>query len=78
MREFMVRFCSFEDIQEFVTLAGCETFPIFVGNDSYQVNGTSFMGMFTLDHTKPVRVVTDCTEEEFNGFRQKVSHFLEQ
>lgn len=77
MREFTVRFYSFQDIQEFVTLAGMEDFPVLVGDDSYQVSGTSFMGMFSLDHTKPMRVMMDCPQEAFEGFRQKAQRFLD-
>lgn len=76
MREFTVRFYSFQDIQEFVALAGTEPFPILVGDDSYQVSGTSFMGMFSLDHSKPMRVMMDCSQEAFEGFRQKAQRFL--
>ena len=76
MREFRVRFCSFQDIQEFVELAGMESFPILVGNDSYQVAGTSFMGMFSLDHSKPLQVMMNCSQEEFEGFRRKAARFL--
>lgn len=76
MREFTVRFGSFQDIQEFVELAGTETFPILVGNDSYQVAGTSFMGMFSLDHSRPLQVMMDCGQEEFEGFRRKAERFL--
>ena len=76
MREFRVRFGSFQDIQEFVALAGTESFTILVGNDSYQVCGTSLMGMFSLDHSKPLQVMMDSSQEEFEGFRRKVEHLL--
>lgn len=76
MREFTVRFGSFQDIQEFVELAGMETFPILVGDDSYQVVGTSFMGMFSLDHSRPLQVMMDCGQEEFESFRRKAERFL--
>ena len=76
MREFWVRFGSFQDIQEFVELAGREGFPILVGNDSYQVAGTSFMGMFSLDHSKPLQVRMDCSQEEFDVFQRKAERFL--
>ena len=49
MREFTIRFHSFRDVQDFVNLASAQEFPITVGNDSYSVSASSFMGMFTLD-----------------------------
>ena len=78
MQEFTVRFCSFQEIQQFVELAGMEAFPILVGDDNYQVSGTSFMGMFSLDHSKPMRVMMDCPQEAFEGFRQKAQRILNQ
>ena len=76
MREITVRFGSFQDVQEFVELSGTETYPILVGNDSYQVSGTSLMGMFSLDHSKPMLVRMDCSEEEFEAFCRKVERLL--
>ena len=76
MWEFKVRFSSFQDVQDFVSMAAGEKFPILVGNDSFQVAGTSFMGMFSLDHTKPVQITMECSQDEFQGFRQKVERFL--
>ncbi len=76
MQEFEVRFCSFQDIQEFVKLAEAEDFPILVGNDSYQVSGTSFMGMFSLNHSDALHVRMECSREEFEGFRRKVERLL--
>ena len=68
MQEFQIRFHSFRDVQDFVSLAAEHSFPIVVGNESYQVNGTSFMGMFSLDYSQPLTVRVTCTEEEINEF----------
>lgn len=76
VQEFNIRFYSFRDVQEFVAMATEQAFPIVVGSDSYQVNGTSFMGMFSLDYSKPLRVRVRCTEEEFEGFRHRLERFL--
>lgn len=76
MQEFTVRFQSVRDVQDFVALATEYTFPIVVGTESYHVNGTSFMGMFSLDHSRPMKVKLTCTPEEFDTFRQRASRFL--
>ena len=76
MQEFAIRFHSFRDVQDFVSLATEYPFPIVVGNGSYQVNGTSFMGMFSLDYSKPMRVMVNCTDEEFDAFRRRADRFL--
>jgi len=76
--EFMVRFYSFRDIQDFVALCSRQPFAITVGNERYQVNATSLMGMFSLNCRKSQKVMATCTEEEFIQFRREAERFLDQ
>ena len=71
MREFDIVVRTFRQVQDFVALAMVQPFEVLVGNDKQQVNGKSFMGMFTLDHDRPLRVTVRCSEEEFGRFRDK-------
>ncbi len=76
MREFRIRFHSFRDVQEFVNLASAQDFPIIVGNDTYQVSATSFMGMFSLDYTGDLKVTVRCSDEQWDRFHQEAKRFL--
>ncbi len=76
MREFTIQFHSFQDVQEFVALATEYPFPITVGYDGYQVNDTSFMGMFTLDYSRPLTAAVNCSETEFGELVGKLGRFL--
>ena len=76
MREFMVRFASFRDIQDFVALASKQTLTLRVGSDRFQVNATSFMGLFALNCRKPQRVSVECTEEELAALKVTFARFL--
>ena len=67
MREFSVQFRSLRDIQEFVYLAAGQTLNLRVGTDRFQVNATSFMGMFALNCRKPLKVTVDCSQEELDN-----------
>lgn len=69
MQEFDINLRSFSEVQDFVSLATVQPFEIMVGNDHQQVNAKSFMGMFSLDFTQPIRVCAECSEEEFTRFR---------
>lgn len=51
-------------------------FPIIVGNDSYHVNGTSFMGMFSLDYGHPLQVTLTCTDEDAVRFTDAAKSYL--
>ena len=76
MQEFVVRFRSLRDVQEFVSLCNKQPFTVKVGNDRYQVNGTNFMGLFSLNCRNPQKVMLDCTEEQFLQFKQDAEKFV--
>ena len=76
MHRFSVCFHSVQDVQDFVTLAAAKQFSVTVGNDSYRVNGTSFMGIFTLDCSRPLTVMTECSQTELDTFLQEAKRFL--
>ncbi len=75
MLEFSVRLRSVKDVQEFVSLATTMGFPIEVEDDRHRVNGGSFMEMFCLDCTSPLKVSAKCSEEQFTAFRKAAERF---
>ncbi len=76
VHQFMVCFGSFRDIQDFVALASGQSVTLSVGGDRFQVNATSFMGMFALNCRKPQRVTVDCSEEELEQLLATFDRFL--
>ncbi len=76
MWEFKVRFWTSQDVQDFIAWATVQPYTITVGTDSYYVNGSSFMGMFTLDHSQPLMVRVSCAEEEFHRLLGEAERFL--
>lgn len=76
VREFTVRFRSLRDVQDFVALASKQEVRLFVGGDRFQVNATSFMGLFALNCRKPLKVTVDCTEEELARLMNTFDRFL--
>ena len=75
MREFEIRLRSVQDVQEFVSLATNQAFPVLVGTEEYRVSGKCFMEMFCLDFTRPMKAYADCSDEEFEAFRAAVHRF---
>ena len=73
--EFQIRIRSFQEVQEFIKLATVQPFRIQLGNDYQSANATSFMGVVSLDHRRPLRVSADCGKEEFDRFREKAARF---
>ncbi len=72
----MVQFRSLRDVQDFVALASKQTVTLHVGGDRFQVNATSFMGLFALNCRKPLKVTVDCSEEEFSQLLITFQRFL--
>ena len=76
MHEFHVQFLSLRDVQDFVALASRQNLRLTVGSDWFQVNATSFMGLFALNCRKPQKVTVECTEEEFAQLLVTFDRFL--
>lgn len=76
MQKFRIEVRSFSDIQDFVSLATVQPFDISVGNDYQQVSAKSFMGMISLDYSKPIFVTPKCDEKACATFRQDAAPFL--
>lgn len=68
MKKFDMIISSFRQVQAFVSLAMTQPFEVLVGNDRQNINGKDFMGMFSLDYTRPVQVTVTCSDEEFTRF----------
>ena len=76
MRQFNICVRSFRQVQDFVSLAMVQPFEVLVGNDKQQVNGKSFIGMVSLDFSRPLLVQADCDGNAWQGFRSVVQKFL--
>ena len=76
MQEFNISIGSLRQIRAFVSLATAQPFDVFVGNDRQLVNGKNFMGMFSLDYTKPVKVRVACSLEAMRRFQQETAQIL--
>ena len=76
MHQFYVRFTSLQDVQDFVTCASRENQRITVGNNHFQVNATSFMGLLALNCRKPLLVTVSCSEEELQRLKATFQRFL--
>ena len=69
---FQVFLRSYEQIKTFVALASRQSFDIRVCNDRQSINGKDFMGMCTLDYSRPLKVQADCTGDEAVEFQKNV------
>jgi hypothetical protein len=76
MHQFHISIRSFRQVQDFVSLAMVQPFEVLVGNEKQQVNGKSFIGMFSLDHRRPLCVSVKCSEEVFDRFQKEAANIF--
>ena len=76
MKQFRIAIHSFAEVQAFVSLAMVQPFRVLVGSEDHCVNGKNFMGMFSLDYSRPLQVSVDCDDGEFQEFLTAAKPFL--
>jgi len=76
MQEFHIRLRSVRDVQDFVSIATSKPYSVTIRDDHNKINGKSFMEMFCLNFSAPLRVLADCTEAELEGFLAETDRFL--
>ena len=76
MREFEIWLRSVKDVQDFVSLATSRPYTVIIRDERNKINGKSFMEMFCLDFSRPLRVLCDCGDEDFEILRAEADRFL--
>ena len=76
MHQFPIHIRSFGDIKAFIALATMQPFRVMVWHEQRQVNAKSFMGMMCLDYSKPISVLCECGDADFQNFRQQAAKFI--
>ena len=76
MLEFEMRLGSVQDVQDFVDIASTRPFAITVRDERNKISADSFMELFCLDFTRPLRVVCDCSQQELDQLRWDLDRFV--
>ena len=74
-KEFMIHLGSVRDVEDFVRISTCQPYPIYLDDGQHRVNGKSFMEMFCLVLTRPLRVTMQCSEAQYWDFREQTTRF---
>ena len=69
-----IRLGSVNDVREFVSLATTQPYRVFVEAGDRSVNAKSFMEMFTLDFSEPLRL--NIAKEHEDTFRRAAKKFI--
>ena len=76
MLEFAIRLGSVQDVQDFVAVTTTRPFTITVRDENNKINADSFMELFCLNFSHPLRVVCDCNEADLNALKQDLARFV--
>ena len=76
MLEFAVKLRSVQDVQDFVAVTTTRPFTITVRDEHNKISADSFMELFCLNFTRPLRVVCDCSEAELIALQQDLARFV--
>lgn len=63
--ETMINLSQIEEVKKFVGIAMECDFDVDLSYGKYTVNGKSIMGIFSLDLTKPLKLVANTTDPQF-------------
>lgn len=74
-REFMIHLGSVRDVEDFVRISTAQPYPVFLDDGCHRVNGKSFMEMFCLVLTRPLRVTLQCSDQQLNDFSSLTARF---
>ena len=75
MKEMQIRLRSFQDVQELVNLTSSFDFPVMITDGTRNVNAKSIMCMFSMNLRRPVVLLLDCDDEDFEIFRIMAGRF---
>ena len=76
MLEFAIRLGSVQDVQDFVSVTTTRPFAITVRDENNKINADSFMELFCLNFSHPLRVVCDCSQAELDSLKQDLARFV--
>ena len=77
-KEFMIHLGSVRDVEDFVRISTAQPYPVYLDDGQHRVNGKSFMEMFCLVLTRPLRVTLECGDEQFQDFSNRIARFQTQ
>lgn len=76
MLEFAIRLGSVQDVQDFVSVTTTRPFVITVRDEHNKINADSFMELFCLNFSHPLRIVCDCSEADLEALKQDLNRFV--
>ena len=76
MEEFMIKLDSIDEVKEFVALTNKCAFDVDLMSGRYAIDAKSIMGIFSLDLSKPLKMIVHADSEAAADFVEEAAKFV--
>ena len=76
MEEFMIKLDSVDEVKEFVALTNKCAFDVDLMSGRYAIDAKSIMGIFSLDLSKPLKMIVHADSEAAADFVEEAAKFI--
>ncbi|MBP1563161.1 MAG: HPr family phosphocarrier protein [Oscillospiraceae bacterium] len=76
MEEFMIKLNSIDEVKEFVTLTNNCAFDVDLMSGRYAIDAKSIMGIFSLDLSKPLKMIVHAEGDAAADFVEEAAKFI--
>ncbi|HCF82774.1 MAG TPA: serine kinase [Ruminococcaceae bacterium] len=76
MKEYTVKLNSINEVKEFVALTNRCAFDVDLMSGKYVIDAKSIMGIFSLDLSKPLKMIVHADGEQAADFLDEAAKFI--
>ena len=76
MEEFMIKLNSIDEVKEFVALTNNCAFDVDLMSGRYAIDAKSIMGIFSLDLSKPLKMIVHAEGDAAADFVEEAAKFI--
>ena len=76
MEEFMIKLNSIDEVKEFVALTNKCAFDVDLMSVRYAIDAKSIMGIFSLDLSKPLKMIVHAEGDAAADFVEEAAKFI--
>ncbi len=76
MKEYTVKLNSINEVKEFVALTNRCAFDVDLMSGKYVIDAKSIMGIFSLDLSKPLKMIVHADGEQAADFLDEAARFI--
>lgn len=76
MEEYVIKLDSIDEVKEFVALTNKCAFDVDLMSGRYAIDAKSIMGIFSLDLSKPLKMIVHASSEAAADFVEEAAKFI--